>query len=128
MGGLRNAKSLHTANPNQIATVITLCQQPVFRRAASIRYLHYPIRDARPVRIAWLNAILTSIEEGMARGSVLVHCGAGLSRAPMVVAAFLDRMGLFSFDAALRYIEQLRPAIAPSAVLAESISRELGNL
>jgi hypothetical protein len=127
LGGLEDAEALSRANPYQIVTVITLCHEPVVQRVSGIRYLHFPVRDASPISIAWLNAILTSIEESMTRGSVLVHCGAGMSRAPTVVAALLDRIGLLSFARALSYLEALRPVVAPSRALVESIARELSH-
>jgi hypothetical protein len=42
-----------------------------------------------------------------------------------VVAAYLDRIGFLGFSEALRYLENLRPAIAPSPVLVKTIAREL---
>jgi hypothetical protein len=127
LGGMEDAEALAQANPYQIVTVVTLCHEPVVHRVSGIRYLHFPVRDARPISIAWLNAILTSIEDGMARGRVLVHCGAGMSRAPTVVAALLDRIGFLGFARALSYLEELRPAVAPSKALVESIARELSH-
>lgn len=127
LGGLEDAEALARANPHQISTVITLCREPVVQRVSGIRYLHFPVRDARPISIAWLNAILSAIEDGMARGRVLIHCGAGMSRAPTVVAAYLDRIGFLSFARALSYLEALRPVVAPSKALVESIARELSH-
>jgi hypothetical protein len=127
LGGLEDAEALFSSNPHQIATVITLCKEAVKRPIPGIRYRYFPVRDARPVSIAWLNAILTSIEEGMSRGAVLVHCGAGMSRAPTVVAAYLDCIGFLGFARALSYLEDLRPAVAPSKALVESIARELSH-
>jgi protein-tyrosine phosphatase len=127
IGGRRDAEALSSANPYQIATVITLCEELVEQRNPAIRYLHLPLRDACPIRISWLNAILTAIEESMPRGAVLVHCGVGISRSPAVVAAYLDRIGFLSFAAALHYLENLRPAVAPSKALVESIERELSQ-
>jgi hypothetical protein len=127
LGGRRDAEALSSANPHQIATVITLCEEPVGRRVPGIRYLHFPVRDARPISISWLNAILISIEESVVRGAVLVHCGVGVSRAPTVVAAFLDRIGFLGFARALSYLEDLRPDVAPSRALVESIARELSQ-
>jgi hypothetical protein len=127
LGGRRDAEELASANPHQIVTVITLCEEPVGRRNPAIRYLHFPVRDARPIRISWLNAILIAIEESVARGAVLVHCGVGVSRAPTVVAAFLDRIGFLGFARALSYLEDLRPDVAPSRALVESIERELSE-
>ena len=125
LGGHRDAEALASANPHDIATVITLCEEPVTRRNSAIRYLHFPVRDACPIRLSWLNAILIAIEESVARGAVLVHCGVGISRAPTVVAAYLDRIGFLGFSEALHYLENLRPAIAPSPVLVDTIAREL---
>ena len=127
ISGRRDAEALSSVNPYQIATVITLCEDPVGRRNPAIRYLHFPVRDARPIRISWLNAILTAIEESMPRGAVLVHCGVGISRSPAVVAAYLDRIGFLGFAQALSYLENLRPAVAPSKALVESIERELSQ-
>ena len=127
LGSSDDAEELARANPHQISTVITLCREPVVQRVPGIRYRQFPVRDARPVSIVWLNAILTSVEDGMARGRVLVHCGAGMSRAPTVVAALLDRIGFLGFARALSYLEDLRPAVAPSKALVESIARELSH-
>jgi protein-tyrosine phosphatase len=125
LGGRRDAEALSSANTHQIATVITLCEEPVGRRNPAIRYLHFPVRDARPIHISWLIAILIAIGESVPRGAVLVHCGIGVSRAPTVVAAYLDRIGFLGFSEALHYLENLRPAIAPSPVLVRTIAREL---
>lgn len=125
LGGRRDAEALRSANPQHIVTVIALREKPVGRRNPAIRYLHFPVRDARLIRISWLNAVLIAIEESMARGAALVHSGVGVSRAPTVVAAYLDRIGLMRFTAALRYLENLRPAIAPSPMLVQTIARQL---
>ena len=127
LGGMEDAEALVSAIPHQIATVITLCRGRVQCRVLGVRYVHFPLRDVRPISIASLNAILTAIEEGMARGAVLVHCGAGMSRSPAVVAAYLDHIGFLGFARALSYLETLRPIVAPSRALIESIERELTN-
>jgi hypothetical protein len=38
IGGVRDAEALSSDNPHQIATVITLCEEPVSRRSLTIRY------------------------------------------------------------------------------------------
>ena len=125
MGGRRDADAPSSVNAHQIATVIMLCKEPVKRRNPAIRYLHFPLRDARPVRLSWLNASLITIEERVARGAVQVYCQVGLSRPPTVVAAYLNRFGILRLCGALGYLEDLRPAIAPSPVLVHTIASEL---
>jgi len=124
LGSSEDAEALAKANPHQIKAVLTLSESPIRQQTPAVRYMHFPIRDARPIPVAWLNSILTAIEQNFHDGPILVHCAAGLSRSPTVVAAFLDRVGFLSFPAALRFIEQIRPAIAP---LVESIRSELAN-
>lgn len=125
LGSSDDAESLAAANPHRIETVLTLSESPIRHRAPAVRYLHFPIRDGKPIPVAWLNSILTAIEENFHEGPILVHCAAGLSRSPTVVAAFLDRVGFLNFPLALHFIESIRPAIAPSPVLVESIAAEL---
>lgn len=127
LGSSDDAESLAAANPHQIKTVLTLSESPVRHQTAAVHYLHFPVRDARPIPIAWLNGILTAIEENFHQGPILVHCAAGLSRSPIVVAAFLDRVGFLDFPRALEFIENIRPAIAPSPILVKSIAAELTN-
>lgn len=74
LGSLENAEELTLADLHQIRTVVTLCEDPVQRQTPAIRYLQFRVRDARPIPIAWLNAILTAVEERMARGPSLVKC------------------------------------------------------
>ncbi len=129
IGERRDTEALSSANPHQVATVITPCEEPVSLRSLTNRYVHFPVQDARPTRISWLDAIPIAIGESVPRGEVLVHCRFGVTRAPTVVAAYLDRIAFLGFNAALRYLENLRPAIAPSPVLVKKIARNsIGKL
>jgi protein-tyrosine phosphatase len=125
LGSLADAERLAKANPYQIQTVITLCESRVKRRVAGIRYLEFPIRDAQPIPISFLNAILEAIYQAVAEGTVLVHCHFGLSRAPTLVAAFLDQTGSVRFEEAIRTLRRLRPEIAPAPDLIRSIASQI---
>ena len=48
-------------------------------------------------------------------GKILVHCSAGISRSPMVVAAYLMKRKGMVLRAALRQIVCVRPQISPNA-------------
>jgi hypothetical protein len=126
LGSLGDAEWLaKDNNPHQIRTVIRLCERRVKRRAAGIRYLHFPVRDAQPIPIELLNAILEANYQAVAEGTVLVHYHAGLSRAPTLVAAFLDQTGSRRFEDAIRYLAKLRPEIAPSPNLIRCVTSEI---
>jgi hypothetical protein len=50
LGSSDNAEELVATNPHRIRTALTLSESPVRRRAANVRYLHFPVRDARPIK------------------------------------------------------------------------------
>ncbi len=56
---------------------------------------------------------------GVRRGRVLLHCAGGLSRAPVIAAAWMHRCGYAEFDKALAEIAKLRD-IDPSPALLRS--------
>lgn len=125
LGCLADAEWLANYNIHQIRTVITLCKERVRQRAPGIRYIQFPVRDAHPIPTALLTAILDTIYEGIAQGATLVHCHAGISRAPTLVAAFLDQTGSARFEEAICTLRKLRPEIAPSPHLILSITSEI---
>ena len=57
---------------------------------------------------------------GVRRGNLLVHCLAGMSRSPILIAAWLDRCGYAEIDKALSQIAELRD-LAPSDTLLSSV-------
>jgi protein-tyrosine phosphatase len=120
LGSLADAERLANANPYQIQTVITLCEARVKQRVRGVRYIEFPVRDAQPIPIALLNAILEAIYQAVADGATLVHCHFGLSRAPTLVAAFLDQTGSARFEEAIGTLRKLRPEIAPAPDLIRS--------
>jgi protein-tyrosine phosphatase len=125
LGSAVDAERMAKNNPHQIQTVITRCEESVKRRAAGIRCLEFPVHDAQPISIALLNAILESIYQAVTEGAVLVHCHAGLSSVPILVAAFLDQSGSVRFEDAIRYLRRLRPEIALSPNLIQSVTSEI---
>jgi len=55
------------------------------------------------------------------KGKILVHCSAGISRSPMVVAAYLMRRRGMSLREALSQIIQVRPQVSPNAGFLEQL-------
>lgn len=124
LGSFKDAEHLGTANPCGITTVVSLCEEAVRRRAKTIRYVHLPVADSRPVPALRLNEIMAAMADGVRRGNLLVHCIAGSSRSPIMIAAWLDRCGYVAIERALAEITEVQD-IDPSPVLLKSIKEHL---
>ena len=125
VGSLQDAERLSRENLNQIATVISLCEQCVEHKAADVRYIHLAIEDDEPVPMRQFNAVMDAMVMNIRKGIVLLHCGLGVSRAPTLTAAFLHRTGYKNFDAAMEEIKMLRPSVDPSKILMSSVKEQL---
>lgn len=87
------------------------------------RYLYLPTIDDCPPSVAQLQTGVVFIEEEIRRGgSVYVHCGAGVGRAPTMVAAYLVSTGLTTVEAWAR-IRQVRPFIRPKRAQIAQVRR-----
>ncbi len=126
LGDREDAEMLTLKNPWHISTVISLCQRALEHRNAEIRYVHLPIAHGVPVPGVKLVCLLGAIETHIAAGRVLVHCETGVSRAPAVVAAYLERVGYLSFADSLLFLRHLRGEVRPHPLLIASIRQHLG--
>ena len=87
------------------------------------RYLHLPTVDDGAPTLEHLSEGAAFIAGELARsGSVYVHCGSGIGRAPTVAAAYLITTGLMPEQAWAR-IRARRPFIRPTAVQVQQIER-----
>ena len=126
LGSLKDAEALARSNPERITTVMSLCQEHIIHRASKITYIQIPIWDTRPISAQKFEDIMFAIALGVRRGNLLVHCLAGKSRSPIVVAAWLDRCGYAGIDNALSQIAELRD-LAPSHTLLASVKEVLNR-
>jgi len=72
-----------------------------------------------------LDAACAFIAEHIAKGCVLVHCGAGLSRSVSVVAAYLCRYAGMSLVESVNYIKERRQGACPAEVFWAAITQWL---
>lgn len=122
LGDLKDAQQLARSNPQRIHTVISLCREQPVNRAPKITYIHISIPDSRPISSQKFEDLMFAIAIGVRRGALLVHCLAGKSRSPILVAAWLHRCGYAGIDKALAEIAQLRE-IAPSPLLLRNVTQ-----
>jgi atypical dual specificity phosphatase len=126
VGNLKDAELLARSNPQRIATVISLTREQAGSRAPSITYIHIPIPDSRPLSAQKFEDIMFAIAIGVRRGNLLVHCLAGMSRSPILIAAWMQRCGYAGIDKALSEIGELRE-LAPSRTLLKSVKELLSK-
>jgi protein-tyrosine phosphatase len=125
IGGLTDAERLVKGNPNHIDTVISLCEECIVSKLHGMNYIQISIEDDRPIPVGKFDAVMDAIAENIRWGTVLLHCGVGLSRAPCLAAGWMAAVGYKNIDAAIFEIERLRPIINPSDILFKSIRRHL---
>jgi len=125
LGGRDNAEYLVRSNPFGITTVISVCEEKVLRRNPAINYVHVRIADATPIPVGQFDSAMDAIAENVRWGKVLVHCGSGVSRAPIMTAAWMHVVGYRNIDAALLEIKKLRPIVSPSSILLASVKEHL---
>lgn len=73
----------------------------------------------------YLDATTAFIAAHIARGCVLVHCGAGISRSVAVVVAYLCRYAGMSYAEALAFVKSKRPQATPCDAFAAAVKRWL---
>ncbi|TET54671.1 MAG: protein phosphatase [Anaerolineales bacterium] len=87
------------------------------------RYLFLPTVDDEPPTLDQLRQGVAFIADEIERGgSVYVHCGAGVGRAPLVAAAYLVSTGQAP-DEAWDRIRRVRPFIRPRPAQIEQVRR-----
>jgi protein-tyrosine phosphatase len=126
LGSLAEAEELADDNPSGISTVISLSEVAIQYKRTDVKYVHLPIEDDMPVPVRQFYCIMDAIRKNIRWGTVLLHCGVGVSRAPSLAAAYMAAVGYKNIDAAIKEIRQVRPFIHPSTELVESLKEHLG--
>jgi protein-tyrosine phosphatase len=125
ISSLAETNKLAETNRHRITTVISLCDATPQRAARGVNYLHFPISDTHPITVGTFDRIMDAVAENIRWGKLLVHCGAGSVRAPLIAASYMDVCGYKNIDEALAEVSALRPITSVSAVLLNSIKKHL---
>lgn len=125
LGSIADAKALVKSNPHRITAVLTLCPQPPQSKAIGVDYFHFAIADDRPIPAGLLDTIFLALSKSIRSGTVLVHCVAGSSRSPIIVAAWMQIVGYKKSEECLSEIARLRPIVDPSPVLLASVQEQI---
>jgi protein-tyrosine phosphatase len=93
LGNTKDAEQIANANPMGIAAVISLCAEAPRSRGKDLSYTSIPIDDSGLLSARKFAAVMSAIATAVGRGKVLVHCAGGMSRSPILLAAWLDHCG-----------------------------------
>ena len=126
LGSIADAEALVKSNPYRVNSVLTLCPQPPRSKAIGAEYFHFPIADDRPIPAGLLDTIFLAIAKNIRTGRVLVHCVAGSSRSPIIVAAWMQIVGYKNIEECLSEIGRLRSIVDPSPILLNSVKEHIG--
>ena len=125
VGGQYRQRGWRRMQARGITAVVNLRVEFDDREAgiAPPRYLYLPTEDDDTPTLEQLREGAAFMTEEIANGgSVYVHCGSGIGRAPTMGAAYLISTGLTP-DEAWQRIREIRPFIRPTAVQVEQIER-----
>ena len=119
LGPCSAASSKPFLTGNSVTHVLSIGANPS-ARVDEVTYYRLSLRDSVSSCISKItDAACEIIDRAIAykkgTGKILVHCSAGISRSPTVVAAYLMKRKGMSLKAALGQIIRVRPQISPNA-------------
>lgn len=96
---------------------------------APLTTVHRPIQDSERVdQAAFTNAVETARTLFQSSGSLLIHCAAGISRSPTVVATTLTaERYIRSFELAIEIVRDIRPHVSPHPALLQCAEQYLNE-
>jgi hypothetical protein len=118
LGSADDADHLAVTNPG-ITGVVNVSTEPNQQKREGIKYVHFPLDESEWILPRRFERIITAISTLVRGGTVLIHCGAGVSRSPVVVALYMNEVGYKNFDDALSELRSLRSVVAPSKLVIE---------
>jgi protein-tyrosine phosphatase len=127
LGCLYDATELRTDNPKEITAVLNCTPDAVDYSGTKIIQHRIPLwHDGFAINKADFWPAMEFIRTRLWHGDrVLVHCHAGMSRSPGMIAGFLHLMGFKEFEQAIDYVKLLRPIIQPNIEVLNSIKRHM---
>jgi dual specificity protein phosphatase-like protein len=128
IGDVSDADTLAVSNPFGFTAVVNVSTEPNQEKREGITYVHHPLDESEWILPRRFDLIMTATCKLVRGGTVLVHCGAGISRSPVVVALYMHIVGFKNFDDALSELRNLRPVVAPSKLILERAKAYLEGL
>lgn len=125
LGNFSNAEALRKSNPHGITCIVNCTAEPL-ELPKKFKVIQMDQQDGHEWNAPKVYSTIEWIRGHLLAGrTVLVHCHAGISRSPVLVAAYLYTCG-FDFIAALDQIKRLRPIVQPAPAILASMKRAFG--
>jgi hypothetical protein len=127
LGGFKDAEDLRSGNPLNITHICNCTTEPLSLPSRCVaNIIQMDQLDGHEWHVQKLYSAVDWIRRALlGGGTVLVHCHAGISRSPVLVAAYLYTCG-FDFDRALDRIKTQRPIVQPAPAVMISAKRAFG--
>lgn len=129
LGGIDGALMHEALEVRNVLTVVSILHEfaPQVVPAAGVEYWRCPPVEDTPGSADVLAGLLDEahrrIDEGLTRGSVLVHCMMGVSRSSTVVISYMMRTLGIGRDVALKRVQRCRSRARPNAGFFELLGR-----
>lgn len=117
LGDFSSAQDYLNLRTKGIKTVLTVASglNIQYPSSAEISHKVYPIYDSENANITRLfPETYNDIQEGLKRGSVLVHCAAGVSRSASIVIGYIMKSKNLSLEEAFDFVKKRRGVIFPN--------------
>lgn len=126
VGNYGNAAHLLDENLEGIRAVLNVSTEPPYQHHRDIQYRDVPFHDGYEIPLHEFSEALAFLRFQHELGhKTLVHCAAGISRSPSVVAAFLHHSKQFDLDLAFNLIRKCRSIVQPHPLIVRSIKKHL---
>ncbi|KAI0797443.1 protein-tyrosine phosphatase-like protein [Abortiporus biennis] len=118
LGPCSAASSKSFLTTNSITHVLSVGSSPA-EKVDGVIYYRISLSDTPSSSITKVcdsacDIIDTAVRSKNGSGKILIHCSAGISRSPMVVAAYLMKRHKMTLKAALGQIVLARPQVSPN--------------
>jgi len=128
VGDAHDADSLAVTNPFGITAVLNVNTETNQQWRDGITYVFSLLNEYEWIQPQKFERLMITISQLVRGGTVLVHCSAGSSRSPVIVALYMHVVGYKNFDNALTELRSLCPVVAPSSLVLEMARAYLEGL
>ncbi len=116
-----DANDEHFLHGNQIPCVLNVCREKDADNVEGVKYVFHPMHDGPPTTVEELLSAVRTLDLLLSENDkVLVHCLAGISRSPMVVAVWIGWKHNTSYptlEKALDFVARGRPIVDPNSYM-----------